>query len=766
MVIRAFSRFASVFHSARGHLLFLAALSLHAMANDPLDVARSLLEKRDLVAAKSECRRVMASDGANVQAKWEAEALDSALEILPRITRKHPRLFVNEASWPAVKLRALGAEKELFSQMTRRLDNQALDKITGRSFAMEAMEAAFVQRVGEDKGGLEKLRRMLRVSVDVIPQRREGASERSFPAIACAAALDWTWDDLPADERRTISAGLLADAWKRSEEARAAGKLAEWPHYYVRSQFWFVGVALLDESLDDISFARAVSLMGIGLKNYRERIASLLATAGADGVWQTNPEYDFGSVPSPMFAFFYSWKTATGLELPAEWRVAGVAPEFALRTFPAMENGRLRHFNYAGHSNGAWGLGEMRPDLLPEFLADHVHFFGKVDPQGAAIAQFLRRRIAGIGGLKVLGEIPVLRFLQTGAPDVSQFAPLAPLPLARNFASVGLVMMSSGFDAGDTFALYSQGGGVRGRRHDFDATHFSIYKRGHLAVDTGARFAAEHSANYRHQTVAHNAVLIQMPGEKFIASQTGPVTANGGGQYRYPENATPLAFESHREFAYAATDATPVYRSEKCEQMTRQFVFLPPEHFVVFDRVVSKRADFQKSWLLHTGNEPQVAGREFRADNEGGRLFCRTLYPVDAVLEKVGGQGREFWSDGRNWPVEDFWQRPGARDWWKLYGKGLMEPPSAMGRWRVEVKPGTARAEDCFLHLLQASSVATAAMGVSPMRESAQEIEVSFSAGKRTWTLVFNKSGEVGGRIRIADSGKIVVIQSLARNVQ
>ena len=85
--------------------------------------------------------------------------------------------------------------------------------------------------------------------------------------------------------------------------------------------------------------------------------------------------------------------------------------------------------------------------------------------------------------------------------------------------------------------------------------------------------------------------------------------------------------------------------------MVRQFLYLPPDHFVVFDRVASTEAEYPKTWLLHTANEPVIAGREFRADQDQGRIFCRTLYPTDAVLDKIGGPGKEFWADGRNWPI-------------------------------------------------------------------------------------------------------------------
>ena len=724
-------------------LILARASGSETPAHGPLAVAA--LQKRNLAAAKAELAKLD---------DWEAKAVLVGLELLGRFPARHPRLFANEARWPQVKRLVETKEAELFGQMQRRVKAQSLAGIQDGNFGRLAMDAALAYHITGDQEALEKARKMLRVTVDVIPQRRDGGSERAYPAIACAAALDWLWDAMPKEERLSRARALIADAWKRVEEAREAKILAEWPHYYVRAQFWFVGVALLDDELDAESWARAVSLIGIGLQNHRDRIVALREVAGESGVWQTNPDYDFAAVPSPMFAFFHTWQAATGEQVPAAWRAAGISPELALRTFPKIEKHRLYYMNYAGHSGGCWGFGEMRADLLPEFLADHIHFFGRSDPRGATIARHLLGRI----GSASVGDLPVLRLLRG---DLSGNARLPELPVARDFASVGLVMMSSGFSEGDTFALYSQGGGVKDRRHDHDATHFSIFRGGPLAVDSGARMAAQHSANYRHQTVAHNCVLIHMPGEKFPPSQSGPVTANGGGQFRNPEDSLPLAFRSTPLFTYIATDATSVYRETKCTQMTRQFFFLPPSHFVVFDRVIAREAGYAKSWLLHTGNEPEISNREFRADNEGSRLFCRTLLPMDAVLEKIGGEGKEFWSDGQNWPVEDFWLRPGAKDWWENCGKGHTSPPAAMGRWRVEVKPGAARTNDVFLHILQTADAATPAMTAIDLREVDRRVVLRFEANGRSYDFALNKSGPVGGTIRVLDGGKVLVNEEL-----
>ena len=83
-----------------------------------------------------------------------------------------------------------------------------------------------------------------------------------------------------------------------------------------------------------------------------------------------------------------------------------------------------------------------------------------------------------------------------------------------------------------------------------------------------------------------------------------------------------------------------------------------------------------------SSGSPVVEGSHFRADEGQGRLFCRTLLPKDALLAKVGGPGKEFWANGRNWEVGKWVKQENERIRQKT-GK-----PMLLGNWRIEVSPG------------------------------------------------------------------------------
>jgi heparin/heparan-sulfate lyase len=196
------------------------------------------------------------------------------------------------------------------------------------------------------------------------------------------------------------------------------------------------------------------------------------------------------------------------------------------------------------------------------------------------------------------------------------------------------------------------------------------------------------------------------------------------------------AFETNDDYVYVAGDATACYQhglikrpgrsdlKEKCELVSRQIVFLMPNHFVIFDRVVSTDADYRKDWLLHTAHEPRILGKTSRADHSQGRMLCRTILPKDAVLRSVGGPGKEFLAAGKNWDIV----RDGLTD----------ESLALMGQWRVEVTPGNARRKDIFLHVIQVSGQDLEQMDEVKLIEEDDRCGVMVRTDNQVWNVVFN----------------------------
>ncbi|MBI3946416.1 MAG: tetratricopeptide repeat protein [Armatimonadetes bacterium] len=735
-------------------------------------LGRSYLQERRCGEARRELARLLEMEGVipGRGLGWEARALLQAIDLLPLVRADHPRLFFNTDTWPAVKERALTVEKALLDGMRTRVDRTSAEEIVTGNWGMAAMEAAFVYRITGDAAVLEKVRRMLRATADYYLQRTESRAN-SDPRIGWLAALDWVWNSLPPAERENLASDMLNYLHSMYVEDRAQGNLNRIPHYYKREVYWYGGLGLLGAQMDNYDWLRAFTVMAAGYGHSRDAIEERLATAMDDGAWQVNLGYSVAALPnSHTWNFMYTWQSALGREIPRGWANIGVHPDYALRQIVDMGRPQHRVFpvTWADHRIHHFGYSRtqsmIRADLLYDHLAQFIHFFGESHPEEAAVANHLRRRIGEEVGTSS-GQYPVFRFLMTNLEKAPPPALPPGLPLARHFEGVGQVLMSSGFGPEETCALFIIGGGRSSRvytttSNQLDATHFTLYKKGFLALDSGAQNDPVHDANYYYQTVAHNAVLIRMPGETFSEAGIGQVVSNSGGQNRRHNHARALAFETNRLYAYAATDATETYHEDKCARMVRQLLYLAPDHFVVFDRVAAKKAEYPKTWLLHTANEPLVAGREFRADQGAGRIFCRTLYPLDGVLEKIGGPGREFWADGRDWPLpEDY------RYWTYIGMEKGGEVPEHLGRWRVEVKPAAAREEDYFLHLIQVSDRGVEKMVESRVSDKGNQIELAFTANGRGYTIGLNKTGEVGGQIRISEAGNVLVDRPLAQEI-
>jgi len=308
------------------------------------------------------------------------------------------------------------------------------------------------------------------------------------------------------------------------------------------------------------------------------------------------------------------------------------------------------------------------------------------------------------------------------------------LPTARYFPSPsGSMVARTGWDveggaqSNVAMALMNIGEYYFGNHSHLDAGHFGFYYKGTLALDSGVYesstggYNSRHSRNYYQRTIAHNSLLIEDPNEPLMLHYGYPVETRDGGQYRqnygnewdstqemfdFGKRAEVLAHEiadeKVPEYTHLKGDLTAAYNMPqeykhpaKVEEVVRSFVFLNlkktehPAALIVFDRITSTNKAFKKKWLLHSVEQPQVNGTRIsiaRTDGENnGRMVTDVLLPEpdNQQITKVGGNGREFWVDGRN-----VYESPSHPD---------VEP----GAWRIELSPAVAAKSDMFLNVMQ-----------------------------------------------------------------
>jgi len=425
----------------------------------------------------------------------------------------------------------------------------------------------------------------------------------------------------------------------------------------------------------------------------------------------------------------------------------------------------------------------------------------------------------------------------------------ASLPPARLFPENGHAVMRSDWSPGATYALLRCGrfGEIDGAwgRNNADNLHFFIGKRGVLAADTGAvhslnnaalGFAGArnqgegrpHMTEYARQTVAHNSITIGREPVVHVDWRGRPThnVVRRGGQspvqakawwkrWGLPEpkpgdrpfrEGRIVAYETSPLFDYAAGDATHSYPPTRVRAITRQFVYLRPDAFVVFDRVENTEPGLETIWNLHSLYEPAWNGRRepdtslpadkrfilsddgqtpmpnpkpggrfvhtggdtFTIDDalEGmrGRLFVKVLLPAEhaRLVRTIGGAWHEFEVDGINYgPTEATYAKHKGRR-----SAHNRENTIGVEGWRIEVEPADRPAAAQFLTVLVAADQTV------PQMPSAERIERDGRVGARlvmagrTHEVTFATSGPVAGHIRISEGGRTLLDRPLAAGLE
>ncbi|MCE5252148.1 heparinase II/III family protein [bacterium] len=707
-------------------------------------------------------------------------------EWISAIRSDHPRLFFNTEIWPAVKSRALNEEKAWFAELKDMVDAYPENPIPGsrgddnadrlrpdgtvetimlprpEEYGIQAGRTAFVYLVTGEKKYLETAKRMLKVSVDAYHgciDKGMAVDWYSTSRVHWLAAYDWLYNDLSQSERRELMGAFIEHVYslRPRPDRPPIHRLNDSDHttgfYGDRNLVWFTGVAAYGDGIDDekaLEFLKRGRQYNLDLFEYRKKCA------GDDGgLASATTTYAIAHYPWSQLNFLYTWRSATGEDIAADWPYLAYFPVWIMWNWlPGPEPREFGSGDVYHYDNRLW------VENLYMHMSQFMDFYGETEPECAALAAYIREKIPA--------EYRQYNWTWFFYPFLLTNIDKAPLPKgpndtslhARHFETLGQVFMRSGAGPDDTYSLFTIGSEVPSHKQ-FDEGNFIIYKKGWLALDTGTRgmSTSYQLRHYYSQTVAHNCTLIHMPGEPFpdywgLAYDGPEGKINYGGMYK-PTGGVCAAFETNDVYTYVAGDVTECYLPEKCDLSLRQYVFIYPDFFVICDRITSKEASYKKEWLFHTQNEPVVTGDSFRADHEDGRIFCRTLLPKDAALTKVGGPGKEFWAAGKNWELA-----PETAERARTRYNGAL-----FGNWRMEVSPVKEQRNDVFLHFLQAGDKGTVEMTPSSLIEGDGAVGVTFNTGGRTVRVTFGTKGKPSGHVKIVSGGKTIIDRDLTINV-
>lgn len=667
------------------------------------------------------------------------------------VRNSHPRMFFNQKDIPAMRSLANGRLKNHeYRWMLERIDPLLDQPITfpnplerdgsdndNHQWGFRLHESALLWLLTGDQKYLDFSKRLMKSLTEYYQLRNANDLNINWYMYsqACAAcAWDWIYNDLTPEEREELGPpffeALCDIAWfdgKRSKHYRENVSDHTSGCYGTRHLPWYIALAFYGDGIDD---AACENMFKIGLQLNQKMVDFRKETIGdAPGAATPCVVYSLGYYPVADFNYIRLLKSATGIDVSEDM------------LYVARYMDYIDWITIAGNLSYGFGDEHHTSCKLPVkeinySLREIAQLYGARHPEIPPKASRLLDEFTTKYMAATFPVIPFLQFDEQPSPE--------PAPSTTNALyceSMGEVFMRSGTGANDTYCLFASGGQVDNHKH-FDNNHFTIYKYGFRALDSGTRpEPGLHLPYYYARTVAHNCVTVRMPGEVMPSywgeaapeeDSTLPVP-NDGGQC----SALGSVLKSMREtttYVALSSDATACYHSSKVSLVERDFVWLKPDLFVVFDRVESKNKNYPKKWLLHTINEPQMNGAmEWSETSGGGKMICRTLWPANAAVEKIGGEGREYWSDGRNWPLPvDLPSNIPDRN----------EPN--FGRWRVEVSPGSAALRDCFLHMIMVGDTTLTSLPESETWESGGKIHIRFVYGGNQFVLSFDKNADSG----------------------
>ena len=666
----------------------------------------------------------------------------------------HPRLFVTKEDIPNIKSAAKTSARNTYWQTKEDVDNLLHGSISFPNPTAEngtengwviskVSQVAMLYLITGKKEYLDYTKKFLQKIIEYYRIRIDNnlnADWYVFPQISTLCAYDWIYDALTQDEREKIGKPLyqvmMDIAWHgeglRPQRIRENTGGYNTGFYGTDALPWYIAITFYNDGIDD---ARCEKMFQKGLQLNMKMTQFRSELIGKNGGGSTGcVGYALGAYPVADFNFIRSYRAATGIDMSQKL-------DYVLGYLNFIDWNRL-----PGNREFGFGDSYHYDCLLPEKEINyHLREIATLYGSSPNV-----QRLLGLFNKKNYTErLPFMPFLQKypqGTPGASSSG-----KGAMYFDGTGEVIMRSGTGADDTYALFVSGGRTSYHKH-FDNNHFTIYKKGYRALDTGTRpEPGWHLSHYYARTVAHNCVTIRMPDERMPGYWGGGASTenkfepipNDGGQSSTLGSVL-KEMRTTDDYVYLASDATKSYNSKKASLVVREFIYFYPDLFVVFDRVTATDKNYPKTWLIHTINEPAMkSDREFSETSDGGKMICRTLYPANAMLTKIGGSGKDFWSDGRNWPLPKLTPQE--------YGYNMNLPPvnhPQLGHWRMEVSPQTASKEDLFMHIIQVGDKNLSDLPDTETFETATQIGVKFAYLGKNHTLTFDKTKSYSCRIQ------------------
>lgn len=337
------------------------------------------------------------------------------------------------------------------------------------------------------------------------------------------------------------------------------------------------------------------------------------------------------------------------------------------------------------------------------------------------------------------------------------------LPLAYIAEGRGTVYMRSGWKEDSTVVKFQCGDHFTCHQR-LDQGNFRIYKRGWLITDRGGEWST-----------CYNTLNVKAPDQTWLVHWEFVGNADIGihkgyfGQRDYGgletvasleawklnkelyETGDITTFKDTQHYTYICADLTAAYDNTRycspgnvpvLENFTRQCVYLRPDIFIIFDRVTTTKAEFEKEWIYNS-ERLEVKGKEGERDGElwkyispdmiisshdKAKAFCKVFLPEQITLLK------ELWGKRYSW----------------------VEPEPG---WKVIIQPKELKKNDHFLILFYITDTGTDTM--PPIDMVREDTKIGVKLREKGDIVLFNTTGEAGGYIKMMGRNKDVDVHEL-----
>ncbi|MFQ5823915.1 MAG: hypothetical protein ACE5JB_07665 [bacterium] len=537
--------------------------------------------------------------------------------------------------------------------------------------------------------------------------------------------FDWCYDQLSSSQKSSLISKIQG---RQASLVKNTLDYFRWHEIHLRGVHAYISAVLAIEGEPGVSSQLREA------QNVLQNLQELGDEVSGDGAYR--PYFYQGSY-QPLS--FFLWTTATDLDVVSRSGFTRHLPDFIVRR---LSQSGSRFTRGEGDDDGDESGYFVKTNLAAGtfyMIASHFN-----DPLAQWLGNTLRDHDQPYHWPS--SREPIWLSLIYYDPSIPSNSPGSTnQPLVKYFDKDGMVHFRSGWNfdptaTDDIMAWFYNG--PKPTHSENSQNHFTIWRGDDdLAITGGNYFGSpsKYDDHYFGHAIARNTLIFSPKGSSAPDKDGGQV--NGKWLQPISSEKYPIADElvwyqgetSYRgeityfinqpDYAITTGDASiaydhnHVYTPDGSRYFIRDFIYLKPDIFLIRDRFALSDVDNIR-WILHSRTKPiytgtstvirgssnagilEATGNKFAVEKGDSRLEVNLLWPSQATLRFVGGEGYEAWVDGSNSdPSTD------AQGWLLDHPYLPIRMGLSKNQWRTEIETTPTKANGNIITALFVSGI-------------------------------------------------------------